>query len=236
MSELPKTVHLLLSPECLHNVICVAKSNTTNNAPGEEGSNCVNSESNTDTRGNQQLSNQWVPFLSFNDLNSPPPMIFVLWNGRGIKNQTFAMHFKELLNYHKPALVVLTKTKCGGDEADEIVAKFQYPHSIKVDSQGALGGIYIIWNDQVSVQPVAITQQEIYLFIKVHNSYFYHSVVYARPYTEFKHALSHNFRAFNHIYKGHWLTFGDYKEITNDSEKFGGKKQTRKECMILIIY
>lgn len=101
LPELPKTVHLLLSPECLHNVICVTKSNTTNNAPGEEGSSCVNSESNTDTRGNQQLSNQWVPFLSFNDLNSPPPMIFILWNCRGIKNQIFAMHFKELLNYHK---------------------------------------------------------------------------------------------------------------------------------------
>lgn len=82
------------------------------------------------------------------------------------------MHFMELIDYHKLALVILTEMKCGGEEADDIMAKFNYPHHIKIDSQGTAGGIYIIWNDQISVQPVVITQQEIYLFVKVHNFFF----------------------------------------------------------------
>lgn len=69
------------------------------------------------------------------------------------------------------------------------MAKFNNSHSIKVDAQGTAGGIYIIWNDQVSIQPVVITQQEIYLFVKAHNFYFFLNVVYARPYPEFKHAF-----------------------------------------------
>lgn len=55
-------------------------------------------------------------------------------------------------------------------------------------------------------------------------------IVHALPYTEFKHALSHNFRAFNHVCKGPWLIFGDYNEITNDSKKFGGKSKSEKNA------
>lgn len=57
------------------------------------------------------------------------------------------MHFKELLAYHKPTIVVLIETKLGGEEADNIMTSFNYPHCAKVDADGALGGIYIIWND-----------------------------------------------------------------------------------------
>lgn len=96
----------------------------------------------------QQLSNKWDSSLN---LNGPPlttpSMIFLLWNCIGIKNQSFKMHFKELLAYHKPAIVVLIETKLGGEEADSIMTSFNYPHCAKVDADGAAGGIYIIWND-----------------------------------------------------------------------------------------
>lgn len=94
-------------------------------------------------------------------------MIFLLWNCRGIKNQGFKIHFRELLNYHKLAVVVLTETKAGWDEADEIMSHFNYPHTTKVDAEGLAGGIYIPWNDHTIIQPIALTQQEIYLFVKV---------------------------------------------------------------------
>lgn len=138
------------------------------------------------------------------------------------------MYFKELIDYHKPTLVVLMETKCGRDEADQIMAKFNYLHNIKVDSQGVARGIYIIWNDQVTVQPVVITQQEIYLFVKVNNFNFSLTAMYARPYNEFKHALRYNFRSLYQVYDGHWLTFGDFNVITAVNEKFGGSKPSSK--------
>lgn len=42
-------------------------------------------EDNNNVMTNQQLSKHWEASLSLNDLNSPPPMIFILWNCRGIK-------------------------------------------------------------------------------------------------------------------------------------------------------
>lgn len=88
--------------------------------------------------------------------------------------------------YHQPAIAVLTKTKCEGEEADRIMATFNYPHSIKVDAEGAAGGIYNIWNDQVTIQSVTLTQQEVYLFVNVKNLSFFLANVYARPYLHFK--------------------------------------------------
>lgn len=120
-----------------------------------------------------------------------PPMILLLWNYRGIHNRNFKIHLRDLITYHKPAIIVLTETKAGGKEANRIMESFNYANSTKVDSDGQVGGIYILWTNQVEVQQVAITQQEIYLFINVlpQNSSFILTAVYSRPYLNFKQML-----------------------------------------------
>lgn len=86
---------------------------------------------------------------------------------------------------------MLTETKTVGDKADEIMANFTFPNIAKVDVTGLSGGIYILWNDHVNRQPIALTEQEIYLFVKVpiSSQSFYLTVVYVKPYSSFKHAL-----------------------------------------------
>lgn len=44
---------------------------------------------------------------------------------------------------------------------------FQYKYSIQVDSDGALGGIYVMLNDDISVQTIAQSSHGLYLFVKV---------------------------------------------------------------------
>lgn len=48
---------------------------------------------------------------------------------------------------YKPTIIVLTKTKAGGEEVDSIMITFNYPHTTKVDVDNNVGGIYILWND-----------------------------------------------------------------------------------------
>lgn len=201
-----KDTNILLSSESLQNVVLIAKSNSSNNTHKREGNGCIHLES---TLGDQQQHLATTvdtvgEFTTF-DREHKDPMIMLLWNCRGIGNQNFKInfkiHFKELLDYHKPSMVILTETKACGDEADNIMEYFNYPHSAKVDAIGNAGGIYIIWNNNVNVQLVALTQQEIYLFVKVHNFQFFTTSVYSRQYFVFKRALRKNFESFCEVYE-----------------------------------
>lgn len=93
----------------------------------------------------QTLTSHWDNTLILVEQPSPtPPMILLLWNCRGIHNHNFKAHFRELVNYHKPSLVVLTETKAVGAKADAIMANFNSPNSAKVDFVGLSRGIYIL--------------------------------------------------------------------------------------------
>lgn len=55
------------------------------------------------------LANHWDNSLTMSDQPlTMTSMIFLMWNCRGINNQGFNAHFRELLNYHKPSFRVLT--------------------------------------------------------------------------------------------------------------------------------
>lgn len=115
LSRCSKNIHLLLSPECLQNIIILRNPTPQTmhleekavaliiprvNPPPSQSNNLISL---------QQLSIQWDNSLHLNEQPSTtPPMIFLLWNCWGIKNQGFKMHFKELLTYHKPAIAILT--------------------------------------------------------------------------------------------------------------------------------
>lgn len=68
---------------------------------------------------------------------------------------------------------------------------FNFPHSAKVDSDRNSGEVYVLWSDQVSIQTVALTPQEVYLSIKVHNltNSFILIAIYSCPYDSFKKLL-----------------------------------------------
>lgn len=79
---------------------------------------------------------------------------------------------------------MLTEIKAKGDLADMIMTQFNFPHLANVDADGLSGGIYVLWNGQTNIQPVALTPQEIYLFVKVPAPpfSFYLTAVYSKPY------------------------------------------------------
>lgn len=89
---------------------------------------------------------------------------------------------------------MLTETKAKVDDANTIMIQFNFLHSTNVDADGLLGGIYVLWNDQTNIQQVALTPQEIYLFVKlpIPPFSFYLTGVYSKPYPSFKHTLWEN--------------------------------------------
>lgn len=59
------------------------------------------------------------------NLQQTPPMLLLLRNCMGAHSPNFHSHLNELINYHKPAIIILTETKVNGLEADTIMGRFR---------------------------------------------------------------------------------------------------------------
>lgn len=107
-------------------------SNTTHNnhndgnQPKDESNHTITTTLSMDSTM-QPLTSHWKNTLNLIEQPSPiSPMIFLLWNSKGIHSNGFKAYFRELLNYHKPSFIVLIEAKAKGDEADIIMAQFKF--------------------------------------------------------------------------------------------------------------
>lgn len=104
-----------------------------------------------------------------------------------------------------------------GQEAINIMSRFNFENSAKVDADGASGGLLAMWNNELTIQTITQSPQELY-----HSQPFIITVVYSKPYASSKSSLWDNLKKFclnnNHPH----LVLGDFNDITCHAENFGG--------------
>lgn len=61
-----------------------------------------------------------------------------MWNGRGAANQDFRQAFKDMVEFHKPSIVILTETKLAGDRASEVIESMGFNHHAITNSKEIL--------------------------------------------------------------------------------------------------
>ncbi|KAM3284056.1 hypothetical protein P3S67_022854 [Capsicum chacoense] len=69
-------------------------------------------------------------------------MNFIIWNCRGSTRPDFRRNFRELLDFHKPALVVLLETH--RENHQSLPHEFQFSSIIAAPGTGCAGGIAIL--------------------------------------------------------------------------------------------
>lgn len=109
---------------------------------------------------------------------------------------------------------------------------FNYENSAKVNSNGASGGIYALWNNNLSVQTISQNPQELYLFVKVnHSSFPPFSLVdiYSKPYPHEKCILWTNIKNFLLNNPRPNLVVGDFNDILSPNEKSEGLKPSEEK-------
>lgn len=67
-----------------------------------------------------------------------------LWNCRGVSKPNFYTTFKELVNHHKPIIVILTETKIMSDRLPSYLPYLGFPNHDIVEAQGSSGGILVL--------------------------------------------------------------------------------------------
>lgn len=90
------------------------------------------------------------------------------WNVRGAASSDFRRVFVNLVGRHKPNLVLLTKTRVGGDRAEQIISNLGYQAWFKVDPMGYAGGLWLLWDSsQIKLTVHGNTFQEIHTSAEV---------------------------------------------------------------------
>lgn len=113
------------------------------------------------------------------------------------------------------------------------MSRFNFGNSTKLDVEGAFGGLYVLWNNDISVQTIARSPQELYLFVKVNQftQPFMITAIYSKPYSSFKTLLWDNLKNFYSNYLGPHLVLGDFNDIIYSTEKFGVLEPSEKRML-----
>ncbi|MCD7447947.1 hypothetical protein HAX54_036315 [Datura stramonium] len=100
----------------------------------------------------------------------PPKMTLMIWNCRGSEQDDFRTSYRSMLDYHRPALVLLLETHMTNHQylADD----FEFTDIANVPATGGnSGGMALVWkNDLVTVDGVMINNEKVHCTIKCRTS------------------------------------------------------------------
>lgn len=71
-------------------------------------------------------------------------MNIISWNVKGAAGTDFRRVFREMINSHKPDMVILSETRPSGDRANLIIRALGFERFVKVDTMGFSGGIWVL--------------------------------------------------------------------------------------------
>ncbi|KAI8025928.1 hypothetical protein LOK49_LG02G00273 [Camellia lanceoleosa] len=140
---------------------------------------------------------------------------------RGAGNNTFRCNMRELLQTHKPRIIVLLETKVMLSSMGNFFSNMGFSTATIVDPIGRSGGIWLIWDtDQANVRASAVTNQ--YLQATVHKEDYekwVFNAVYASPNPSLRETLWEKLEDTARNLNKPWLIAGDFNDYANQSER-----------------
>ncbi|XP_019184814.1 PREDICTED: uncharacterized protein LOC109179775 [Ipomoea nil] len=153
------------------------------------------------------------------------------WNCQGAASASFRRILKHLLHLHKPSLICLFEPKVSGVQANDICSSFAFDEWIRVESVGYSGGIWLFWNNTLSVE-ILYTHPQFISFQVTENgsSPWLMSAVYGSPNPALRKRLFMDLSGQYFEPHGPWLIVGDFNSITDRSEVSSSKTFTSSRC------
>ncbi|KAL7254943.1 hypothetical protein ACSBR1_009157 [Camellia fascicularis] len=161
-----------------------------------------------------------LPSLTTDPLPSFPSMDslkILIWNCRGAGNNTFRRNMCELLQTHKPGILVLLETKVTYSSTGNFFSNMGLLAATIVDPVGCSGGIWLIWDtDQVNVRASVVSNQ--YIQATIHKEDYEEWVfnaVYASPNPSLREALWEELEDTTKNLEKPWLKARDFNDYAN---------------------
>uniref|UniRef100_A0A2N9G3W3 CCHC-type domain-containing protein n=1 Tax=Fagus sylvatica TaxID=28930 RepID=A0A2N9G3W3_FAGSY len=130
------------------------------------------------------------PFMSSSEIG----VNILTWNCRGVLNPCFHKALLDTLQINNPEILILTKTRLGGDRAVELARSFPFDGFLCTNTIGFAGGIWILWKTKaVELNKKSMLQ-----------------------------ILWENLKIIAGLNNLPWVMLGDFNEILLCEEKWGG--------------
>ncbi|KAI7991201.1 hypothetical protein LOK49_LG12G00888 [Camellia lanceoleosa] len=148
-------------------------------------------------------------------------MKILIWNCRGAGNNTFKRNLRELLNIHKPEILVLMETKVPFSSLGNFFNNLGFSASTVVDPVGRMGGIWMLWDTaHVNVRTSSVSNQ--FIQATIHREDYEEwifSAVYASPNPANRETLWEDLERTAATMNQPWLVAGDFNDFTDLSER-----------------
>lgn len=76
------------------------------------------------------------------------------WNCQGVASRQFLRVLKSLLQEYKPSVLALLEPRVSGRTADSIIKQTGYPNSHRIEATGFAGGIWLLWQDHMTLSVI----------------------------------------------------------------------------------
>ncbi|KAE8699175.1 hypothetical protein F3Y22_tig00110584pilonHSYRG00095 [Hibiscus syriacus] len=138
----------------------------------------------------------------------------------------FRCYFREHCRNSGPKIVALFETRISGRAAAKIVRRLGFRNSFRVEAHGFSCGIWILWEDEVFVEFLSISNQLIHGRFKQANDsrWLFFTAVYASPQIDKR---KHLWRRLMELDLGDknawpWILGGDFNSILRPDKRSGG--------------
>ncbi|KAL4281612.1 hypothetical protein GQ457_03G016410 [Hibiscus cannabinus] len=137
---------------------------------------------------------------------------------------TFWKHFNAFRREYAPKVVGLFEPCISGRQANRVVAKLDFSHSFRVEAQGFSGGIWLLWDLDVDLEILHLSNQFVNGRVrwKFGMSWIHFTIVYASPSSTRRRALWTQLESLNPGATVPWFVGGDFNVILHADERRGG--------------
>ncbi|KAL4386403.1 hypothetical protein GQ457_09G026060 [Hibiscus cannabinus] len=145
-------------------------------------------------------------------------------DGSGASGPTFHRFFLSFKREHLPQLVALFEPRIGGRRADGVIKNFGYPHSFRVEAQGFSGGIWLLWEADIEVEILHVSNQFINGRTRggLDSPWVQFTMVYASPSSARRRNLWSQLLSLDPEGDIPWVVGGDFNVILCADERRGG--------------
>lgn len=147
------------------------------------------------------------------------------WNCQGASNPTTLDSIKNLISMFQISVLMLFETKVSGRKAEDAIKCIGMKNSHCVEAAGFAGGIWVLWNEPISLTVVQNNWQFLHFKIVFPNNITACiSAVYGSPQPLIRRQLWEDLNSLAEDVTDPWLVVGDFNAFLEENDKVGGRR------------
>ncbi|KAL4382918.1 hypothetical protein GQ457_15G016510 [Hibiscus cannabinus] len=152
--------------------------------------------------------------------------------GGGALTPEFNIYLKNIVRTQNPDVVGLMEPRISGRKADAFISRHGFSSSYRVEANGFVGGIWIMWKENISLDVIAVSNQFIHsICVDRHSeNTTLLTLVYASLVNGKRRELWSQLLVLKPVVHVPWILGGDFNAILNSDERMGGAIRRAMPC------